>query len=80
MNKFSNVYVVNHPLCCHNLSIIRNKDTNAEENAQLKSDLEQAQKQIEQLKKDAERASELSSKVEKINKASLWQRITKKFD
>ncbi len=30
MNKFSNVYVVNHPLCCHNLSIIRNKNTNAE--------------------------------------------------
>ncbi len=30
MNKFKNVYVVNHPLCCHNLSIIRNKETNAE--------------------------------------------------
>lgn len=27
---FNNVCVVNHPLCCHNLSIIRNKDTNAE--------------------------------------------------
>ena len=61
-------------------SVQNHKDTNAEENAQLKSDLEQAKKQIEQLKKDAESASELSSKVEKINKASLWQRITKKFD
>lgn len=30
MNNFKNVYVVNHPLCCHNLSIIRNKKTNAE--------------------------------------------------
>lgn len=30
MNKFPNVYVVNHPLCCHNLSIIRNKETSAE--------------------------------------------------
>ncbi len=30
MNKFQNVYVVNHPLCCHNLSIIRNKETSAE--------------------------------------------------
>jgi uracil phosphoribosyltransferase len=26
----NNVFVVNHPLCCHNLSIIRNKSTNAE--------------------------------------------------
>lgn len=26
----NNVYVVNHPLCCHNLSIIRNKETTAE--------------------------------------------------
>lgn len=30
MSEFDNVYVVNHPLCCHNLSIIRNKATNAE--------------------------------------------------
>lgn len=30
MSEFKNVYVVNHPLCCHNLSVIRNKDTNAE--------------------------------------------------
>ena len=30
MNNFPNVEVVKHPLCCHNLSIIRNKDTNAE--------------------------------------------------
>lgn len=30
MDKFENVFVVNHPLCCHNLSIIRNKATNAE--------------------------------------------------
>lgn len=30
MNKFKNVYTVNHPLCCHNLSIIRNKHTTAE--------------------------------------------------
>ncbi|MBQ8886402.1 MAG: uracil phosphoribosyltransferase [Candidatus Gastranaerophilales bacterium] len=30
MNKFKNVYVVNHPLCCHNLSIIRDKNTSAE--------------------------------------------------
>lgn len=26
----NNVHVVNHPLCCHNLSIIRNKETTAE--------------------------------------------------
>lgn len=30
MNKYNNVFVVNHPLCCHNLSIMRNKATNAE--------------------------------------------------
>ncbi len=30
MNKESNLYVVNHPLCCHNLSIIRDKNTTAE--------------------------------------------------
>lgn len=30
MSEFENVYVVNHPLCCHNLSIIRNQSTNAE--------------------------------------------------
>lgn len=30
MSNYKNVYVVNHPLCCHNLSIIRNKTTNAE--------------------------------------------------
>ena len=30
MNDFKNVYVVNHPLCCHNLSIIRDKNTTAE--------------------------------------------------
>lgn len=30
MSELKNVYVVNHPLCCHNLSIIRNKSTNAE--------------------------------------------------
>ena len=30
MNKFQNVEVVEHPLCKHNLSIIRNKTTNAE--------------------------------------------------
>lgn len=30
MNNYPNVFLVNHPLCCHNLSIIRNKDTNAE--------------------------------------------------
>ena len=30
VNKYNNVFVVNHPLCCHNLSIIRNKATNAE--------------------------------------------------
>ena len=30
MSKFKNVEVVNHPLCFHNLSIIRNKKTNAE--------------------------------------------------
>lgn len=30
MNNYKNVYVVNHPLCLHNLSIIRNKETNAE--------------------------------------------------
>lgn len=29
-NKFKNVFVVNHPLCCHNLSIIRDKNTTAE--------------------------------------------------
>ena len=29
-NKFKNVSVVNHPLCCHNLSIIRDKNTTAE--------------------------------------------------
>ena len=26
----NNIHVVNHPLCCHNLSIIRNKKTTAE--------------------------------------------------
>lgn len=30
MSDFKNVCVVNHPLCCHNLSIIRNKETSAE--------------------------------------------------
>ena len=30
MSEFKNTFVVNHPLCCHNLSIIRNKTTNAE--------------------------------------------------
>ena len=30
MNKFKNVHVVNHPLCCHNLSIVRDKNTTAE--------------------------------------------------
>lgn len=30
MNNSKNVYVVNHPLCCHNLSIIRDKNTSAE--------------------------------------------------
>ncbi len=30
MNEFKNVIVINHPLCCHNLSIIRNRETNAE--------------------------------------------------
>ncbi len=30
MNKFPNVSIIKHPLCCHNLSIIRNKDTSAE--------------------------------------------------
>lgn len=30
MTEYKNVYVVNHPLCCHNLSIIRDKNTNAE--------------------------------------------------
>lgn len=30
MNKNENIYVVNHPLCCHNLSIIRDKKTTAE--------------------------------------------------
>ena len=30
MNKFKNVEVVNHPLCFHNLSIIRNEKTTAE--------------------------------------------------
>ena len=30
MTEYKNVCVVNHPLCCHNLSIIRNKETNAE--------------------------------------------------
>jgi uracil phosphoribosyltransferase len=30
VNNFPNVEVVEHPLCCHNLSIIRNKDTSAE--------------------------------------------------
>ncbi len=30
MNNYKNVHVVNHPLCCHNLSIIRNKETSAE--------------------------------------------------
>ena len=30
MNDFKNVYVVNHPLCKHNLSIIRDKNTTAE--------------------------------------------------
>ena len=30
MSEFPNVDVVKHPLCCHNLSIIRNKDTSAE--------------------------------------------------
>lgn len=30
MNEFKNVFVINHPLCCHNLSIIRNKETSAE--------------------------------------------------
>lgn len=30
MSEYNNVFVINHPLCCHNLSIIRNKSTNAE--------------------------------------------------
>ena len=30
MSEYKNVFVVKHPLCCHNLSIIRNKATNAE--------------------------------------------------
>ena len=30
MNNYKNVFVVNHPLCCHNLSIIRDKKTTAE--------------------------------------------------
>lgn len=30
MSEYKNVYVVKHPLCCHNLSIIRDKSTNAE--------------------------------------------------
>ncbi len=30
MNNYKNVFVVNHPLCCHNLSIIRDKNTTAE--------------------------------------------------
>lgn len=29
-NKYKNVTVVTHPLCCHNLSIIRDKNTTAE--------------------------------------------------
>ena len=30
MNECKNLFVINHPLCCHNLSIIRNKETSAE--------------------------------------------------
>lgn len=30
MIEYKNVFVVKHPICCHNLSIIRNKATNAE--------------------------------------------------
>ncbi len=30
MNNYKNVFVVNHPICCHNLSIIRDKNTTAE--------------------------------------------------
>lgn len=30
MNRFENVFEVKHPLCCHNLSIIRNSKTTAE--------------------------------------------------
>ncbi len=30
MNKYKNVYEINHPLCSHNLSIIRDKSTTAE--------------------------------------------------
>ena len=30
MNNYKNVYEVKHPLCCHNLSIIRDKNTTAE--------------------------------------------------
>ena len=30
MSNYKNVCVINHPLCCHNLSIIRDKNTNAE--------------------------------------------------
>ncbi len=30
MINYKNVFVVNHPLCCHNLSIIRDKNTTAE--------------------------------------------------
>ncbi len=30
MNNYKNVYVINHPLCEHNLSIIRNEKTTAE--------------------------------------------------
>ena len=30
MNNYKNVEVVKHPICCHNLSIIRDKNTDAE--------------------------------------------------
>ncbi len=30
MSEFENVFVTNHPICCHNLSIIRNSKTTAE--------------------------------------------------
>lgn len=61
-------------------SVQNHKETNVEENNQLKEELDEAQKQIESLKSDAERASELQDIVDKVDNASLWQRITRKFD
>ena len=34
-NKYKNVTVVTHPLCCHNLSIIRDKNTSTKEMIEL---------------------------------------------